>query len=136
MNAFILEGGSNLISFLSFYRFFQMMKSTFSEMPITDALLIFTFGICGHSFDVYSDLAFIIKLIGFGNTNIALAIACTMISSTLFTLPHWWEMEKTFDKRILTFPFIILQFYKQYKMFQILYFGLWKKDCNWRQKKS
>ena len=112
------------------------MKSTFSEMPITDVLLILMFGIFGHSFDVYSDLAFIIELIGFGNTNFALAIACPMICSTLFTLPHWWEMEKNNHKRILTFPIVILQFYKQYKMFQILYSGLWKKDCNWRQQKA
>ena len=113
------------------------MESIFSVMPMNDALLIVIFGIFNPSFDVYSDLNLIIRMIGFhSNPKFTIALACPMICSTLFTLPHWWKMEKNICKRIITFPLVILLFYPQYKMIQVLYLGLWKKDGDWPKQKA
>ena len=112
------------------------MESIFSVMPIKDVLLTVIFGIFTHSFDVYSDLTLIIQMLRYDDPKFALALACPMIFSTLLTLPHWWKMEKNFYKRILTFPLVILLFYPQYKMIQVLYLGLWKKDGDWQKQKA
>merc|ERR1719479_825659 len=55
-----------------------------------------------------------------------------------FILPHWWENEKktsNFNK-IFTFILILFQFYPQWKMLQVLYWGLWKKDLKWKEAKE
>ena len=106
----------------------------FSEIPIKDVILTLVLGIFMPSSDFYSDLALIIKLAD--HPNYALTLACPMILSTIFILPHWWQMEKTLHKKIFTFPVVILQFYPQYKMIQILYLGIYKKDKHWKEKKD
>ena len=103
-------------------------------MPIKDVVLTLMFGIFTPSVDVYSDLALIVKLAD--HPNIALTFACPMILSTIFILPHWWQMEKTLHKKIFTFPFVILQFYPQFKMIQILYLGIYKKEKHWKKEKD
>ena len=89
-----------------------------------------------NSFDVYSDLTLIIQMLNYDDPKFALALACPMIFSTLLTLPHWWKMEKNIYERILTFPLVLLLFYPQYKMIQVLYLGLWKKDGDWQKQKA
>ena len=105
------------------------------KLSIVDFLLIFVFGICLPSTDVYSDLTVIIKLSG-ASPHRAMTLACPMILSTLFVLPHWWHLEQSTFKKISTFPFVLLMFYPQYKMIQILYFGLWAKDNKWKKWKD
>ena len=113
----------------------QKLKSIFSVMSIVDFLLVFVFGICLPSTDVYSDLTVIIKLSG-ASPHRAMTLACPMIFSTLFVLPQWWHLEQSTFKKIVTFPFVLIMFYPQYKMIQILYFGLWAKDNRWKEQKD
>ena len=100
-----------------------------------DVVLTFVFGVCTPSFDIYSDLALIIELLP-NHPDLSFALACPMIASTVFILPHWWQLEQTMHKKIYTFPLVILQFYYQYKMIQVLYLGIYKKDKQWKQQKD
>lgn len=100
-----------------------------------DVVLTFVFGVFTPSFDIYSDLALIIKLANY-DAKFAFTLACPMILSTIFILPHWWQLEQTMYKKIYTFPLVILQFYYQYKMMQILYLGIYKKTKQWKEQKD
>ena len=44
-------------------------------------------------------------------------------------------LEGNMHKRMLTLPLVLFQCYPQYKMAQILFMGLWKKDKKWKEKK-
>ena len=61
-----------------------------------------------------------------------------VILSTVFTLPQWWRIEgkSQIKNKIVTFILILLQLWPQWKMLQILYLGLIKRDENWKQEKD
>ena len=59
-----------------------------------------------------------------------------ILVSMLFLIPHWWKFEKDWKARLITLPFVILQFYPQMKAIEMLYLGLWKKDKSWKLKKD
>ena len=66
----------------------------------------------------------------------AMSMLFPVILSTLFVIPHWWKQEKPKGRLLKTLPFVIFQFYPQYKMAEILYLGLWKTDKQWKAKKD
>ena len=74
----------------------------------------------------------------YGHTNFALAMLMPVFLAMLFILPHWWDNEKetTFCNKIFTFALVLLQFYPQWKMLNVLYIGLWKKDAKWKEEKE
>ena len=68
----------------------------------------------------------------------AIAMLMPVLLAMFFILPHWWKNEKktsNFNK-IFTFILILFQFYPQWKMLQVLYWGLWKKDLKWKEAKE
>ena len=73
-----------------------------------------------------------------GHPNFALAMLMPVLLAMLFILPHWWNNEKntTLCNKIFTFALVLLQFYPQWKMLNVLYMGLWKKDMKWKEEKE
>ena len=55
-----------------------------------------------------------------------------------FILPHWWNNENNTSllNKICTLILVLFQFYPQWKMLQVLYLGLWKKDVKWKEAKE
>merc|ERR1712016_430921 len=70
--------------------------------------------------------------------NFALAMLTPVLLAMLFILPHWWSNEKNTNlcNKIFTFILVLLQFYSQWKMLNVLYMGLWKKDAKWKEEKE
>ena len=58
-----------------------------------------------------------------------------VILSTIFQIPHWWEIEANMKRRCCTLPLLILQFWPQSCMLRMIYAG-WKKDVNWAGQKA
>ena len=114
-------------------------------MSITDALFTFLFGVGLPSWDVYSDLGFIYALLTgkISNykgsyLNYAIAMFCPIVLNTVFMIPQWWNFErKTSAKnKVWTFLLVLIQFWPQWKMIQVLYIGLIKRDPEWIKKKE
>ena len=74
----------------------------------------------------------------YGHPNFSLAMFMPVLLAMLFILPHWWNNEKktTRCNKIFTFALVLLQFYPQWKMLNVLYMGLWKKDVKWKEEKE
>ena len=74
----------------------------------------------------------------YGHPNFALAMLMPVLLAMLFILPHWRNNEKktTLCNKIFTFTLVLLQFYPQWKMLNVLYMGLWKKDIKWKEEKE
>ena len=117
-------------------------------MSTTDALFTFLFGVGLPSWDVYSDLGFIYALLtGIphwydgrleSHPKIAIAMFCPILLNTIFLIPQWWNFErKTSAKnKVWTFLLVLIQFWPQWKMIQLLHMGLIKKDPEWKTKKE
>ena len=74
----------------------------------------------------------------YGHSKFGIAMLMPVLLAMLFILPHWLENEKktsNFNK-IFTFILLLFQFYPQWKMLQVLYWGLWKKDLKWKEAKE
>ena len=112
-------------------------------MSITDALFTFLFGVGLPSWDVYSDLGLIYDLLT-GNVGreshpkFAIAMFCPILLKTVFLIPQWWNIERktTTKNKIWTLFLVLIQFWPQWKMVQVLYIGLIKKDPEWIKKKE
>ena len=63
---------------------------------------------------------------------------CPVLLSMIFLLPQWWifEKETSIRNRIWTFLLVLILFWPQWKMLQILYMGLFKKDPDWKKEKE
>ena len=74
----------------------------------------------------------------YGHPNFALAMLMPVLLAMLFILPHWWNNEKktTSCNKIFTFALVLLQFYPQWKMLNVLHMGLWKKNAKWKEEKE
>ena len=74
----------------------------------------------------------------YGHPKFALAMLTPVLLAMLFILPHWWSNEKNTNlcNKIFTFILVLLQFYSQWKMLNVLYMGLWKKDAKWKEEKE
>ena len=72
----------------------------------------------------------------YGHPNFALAILAPILLSTIFMIPQWLRQEKSKKRILKTLPLLLFQVYPQFKMLEILYLGLWKKDSKWRLKKE
>ena len=74
----------------------------------------------------------------YGHHNFALTMLMPVLLTMLFILPHWWNNEKktTSCNKIFTFALVLLQFYPQWKMLNVLYMGLWKKNAKWKEEKE
>ena len=75
------------------------------------------------------------RIIAGTNPNFASVLLCPLIVTTLFIIPHWWQLEQSISRRLLTFPIVIFQFYPQFCMMKILYWGLWTKNGKWVEEK-
>ena len=71
-----------------------------------------------------------------GHPNFAMAMFAPILLSTLFLIPQWLKQEKSKKRILKTLPLLLLQLYPQFKMLELLYLGLWKKDRKWREKKD
>ena len=129
-------------------------------MSTTDALFTFLFGVGLPSWDVYSDLGLIYNLMSTtisqsfvkigsktlltGNVRreshpkFAIAMFCPILLKTVFMIPQWWNIERktTMKNKIWTFFLVLIQFWPQWKMVQVIYIGLIKKDPEWIKKKE
>ena len=74
----------------------------------------------------------------YGHHKFSLAMLTPVLLTMLFILPHWWNNEKntTLRNKIFTFALVLLQFYPQWKMLNVIYIGFWKKDANWKEEKE
>ena len=70
-----------------------------------------------------------------GHPNFAMAMFAPILLSTLFLIPQWLRQEQTKKRILTTLPLVLFQLYPQFKMLELLYLGLWKKDSKWRSKK-
>ena len=72
------------------------------------------------------------------HANFAIAMICPILLSMTFLLPQWWKFEKdtSMQNRIWTFFLVLIQFWPQWKMLQLLYMGLCKKDPDWEKEKE
>ena len=59
-----------------------------------------------------------------------------ILLSTMFLIPQWLRQEQTKKRILTTLPLLLFQLYPQFKMLELLYLGLWKKDSKWRSKKD
>ena len=58
-----------------------------------------------------------------------------VILTTLFTVPHWWKREDTVQKRLITFPFLLVQFWPQLQYLKVLKMVI-QGDNQWRVEKE
>ena len=111
-----------------------------TSITFKDIALIVLFGICLPTFDIYSDLAFSINyctnIYKEGHSLPKLLSVIPLLIPFVFILPHWWRLEGNFQSRIFTFPLLLISCWPQYKMIQILYIGIVKKDQSWLKKKN
>ena len=70
----------------------------------------------------------------YGHPNFALTMFAPILLSTLFLIPQWLKQEQSKERILKTLPLLLLQLYPQFKMLEILFLGLWKKDGKWRAK--
>ena len=115
-------------------------KSTVSKnkMEISEMFTTLFSGVLLPSYDVYSDMTLSFVLINSGIPRGILfgwIMQIPVILSTIFQIPHWWEIEANMKKRCYTLPLLILQFWPQSCMLRTLYAG-WKNDMNWTCQKS
>ena len=72
----------------------------------------------------------------YGHPKFGLAMFAPILLSTLFLIPQWLKQEQLKKRILITMPLLLLQLYPQFKMAELLYLGLWKKDSKWRSKKD
>ena len=127
--------------------YYGMVNQALGEpvMSTTDAVFTFLFGVGLPSWDVYSDFGLIYGFLtgnidpnGETHPKYALAMLCPILLSTVCMIPQWWNIErKTSTKnKIWTFFLVLMQFWPQWKMIQVLYMGLIKKDPEWKKVKE
>ena len=111
-------------------------KKIVDKLPTSDAILIVLFGICLPSWDVYSDVAFIVNLFMNDHPNFASMMFGPLTASILFTIPHWWRSEGTWFRRLITLPLLLGLCWPQYRAVRILVLGLCLKVSSWRKEKE
>ena len=72
----------------------------------------------------------------YGHPNFGFAMFAPILLSTMFLIPQWLRQEQTKKRILTTLPLVLFQLYPQFKMLELLYLGLWKKDSKWRSKKD
>ena len=106
--------------------------------PLTFILLAI-FSLILPTLDIYIDFVFACILVSHGSTSQVVLLGQLMfiplISTVLFTLPHWYKTEKTSFKRISTFILVIFNLWPAYRVCRIVYFALKKQENKATQKK-
>ena len=108
------------------------------EMKKSEIFMTLISGVGLPSWDVYSDIAMSAMLINSGHPRAIVfgwAMQVPVVLSTIFQIPHWWKIERNMKRRIYTLPLLLLQFWPQSKMLQLIFSG-WKNDKNWTQEKK
>ena len=74
----------------------------------------------------------------YGHPHFAIAMLTPVLLTMMFILPHWRYIEKNTSKfnKTITLILVLFQIYPQWKMLQVLYLGLWKKDVIWKEAKE
>ena len=104
-------------------------------MRFPDASFLTVFGVFLPTWDVYSDIAFSIKLIVNKHIIWGMGTLFPVIIKTILLLPHWWRMENEYDNRFSTFLLLIFQVWPQVRAVRLIYTG-WKMHKNWPKEKS
>ena len=108
----------------------QIQEDIMTKM---DALMLIVFSMFLPTFDVYSDIALSYDLIsgtkdkGKPHVKFGLAIMAPVILSFLFLIPQWLKIEDSKQKRLKTFPLLLLQIWPQYRVAKLLYYGFYFK---------
>ena len=109
-------------------------------------LLLLATGVCLPSFDVYSDIYFAAALFTGSYSSCggyepphpiyASALLVPVLLSWMFVARNWYRTEQGTRQKLLTFPFLILQFYPQYRALRVLFHAKWKRTSDWQRMKD
>ena len=121
-------------------------EGTFSY---ADGFVEFGAGVIIPTFDVYSDVSLTAILLSIGPEDefklnedsftqemkflvfiFGKIMVIPLILSTIFILPHWWQCERTFIRRSVTFPLVLLQLYPQYRSMRVLWWAFIRKKSS------
>ena len=113
-------------------------------MKLTDVLINSFFGIVLPTADVVTDLIFVIKLFtginGKSHPKFAVAMLCPILLSMSFILYQWYQTEYKSTKskmyKILTCVMVVVQFYPQFKVLEIIWHGWRDPAFNWKNEKT
>ena len=83
-----------------------------------EAINLMIFNVLLPCLDIFTDIAFIIKMFVNGHLKYGFATLFPIFLSNLFIIPYWWETEKRTAKT--TLPLVILQLWPQYTAFHLL----------------
>ena len=123
------------------------------------ALITLATGVVLPTVDVYSDIAFAVKMLMFKpsgriswdetrldycnrtgrlarNKKYAIAMLTPPIISWLFVTYQWFRTEVGVKQKLTTLPFLLLQVYPQWRALRVLYCGKWKKQRGWQRMKE
>ena len=122
-------------------------------MSWPSALITLTTGVLLPTVDVYSDIAFAIKLVNFrvadkyidrctydpngpdghvSHQKYAATMLTPPIISWLFVAYQWFKYEVGRKQKLMTLPFLLLQVYPQWRALRVLYCGRWKLRRGWQ----
>ena len=106
--------------------------------PLNYFLLII-FSLILPTLDIYIDFVFACILVSHGSTPQVVLLGQLMfiplMSTVLFTLPHWYKTEKNSFKRLSTVILVIFNLWPAYRVCRILHFALKKQENKARNKK-
>ena len=60
----------------------------------------------------------------YNHPTFSMVVFCPITLCTLFTMYQWWRVETNWK----TFPLLLSQCWPLYRLFRLLYLGLWKKE--------
>ena len=98
-------------------------------------------GVFLPSFDVFSDIYFATRLfkgvyhrrcsvLVQPHPKFGIAMLAPVLLSWIFVAKQWYQKEKGLRQKLSTLPFLILQFYPQYRALRVLYHAKLRKS--WR----
>ena len=113
-------------------------------MKLTDVIINSFFGIVLPTADVVTDLIFVMTLFtgknGKSHPKFAVAMLCPILLSMSFILYQWYQTEYKSTKskmyKILTCVMVIVQFYPQFKVLEIIWHGWRDPEFNWKNEKT
>ena len=126
----------------------------FEDMHIFILLMIVVFGVILPSADVYSDIAFDVRLFVGGyyhnewcrihfpkirvepQPTFGAVMLMPVLLSWLFATVQWYRLERGVAQKLKTIPLVILQFYPQWRAIRIIYYAKWKRDPGWVRMKE
>ena len=124
------------------------------EMTVVVMLMTTFFGVILPSADVYSDVYFDVGLFSGGyyhnqacqdkyphikvDPQPVFASVCLMpiLMSWLAVSFQWWRLEKGWSAKLKTLPFLLCQFYPQWRALRVIYYAKWARNPEWAKMKE